>query len=125
MTITSFWCDNCKEDLDLPSLKGALLTGEEYFWALCSKRRCGKKLIRRISDRKNDPYFRLSRKVRKERDDLKIELLQPSNPKFQRYYKEQWDKIEENNEKYEQEQKKKKLERDDWYKNNKFNHQGV
>lgn len=120
--ITSFWCDNCKEDLDLPALKSSLLTGEQYFWALCSNGKCRKKLIRRISDRKNDPYFRVSRKTRMELDKFKIDLIQPGSSRFEMYYKEQWRKMEEDAQRYEQEQIRKKQEREHWYKDNKLHH---
>lgn len=123
--ISSFWCSNCKKDLDLPALKSSLLTGEEYFWALCNNGKCRRKLIRRITDRKNDPYFRVSKKVRMEMEELKIDLIQPSNPKFQMYYKNQWDKMEQDAEKYEQEQIRKKQERENWYRDNKLNHRGA
>ena len=60
-----------------------------------------------------------------EREKFGVDVIQPTDNKFEKFYKEQWRNLEEQAEKYEQEQKRKKLERELWYKNNKFRRESV
>lgn len=72
---------------------------------------CKKWLVRLINDAMNDPYFRLSRKVRGDRKKYANDLLQPGDPGFDLLYphhKKERERKEEEEAKKQWEQENKK-----------------
>lgn len=116
MTV-SFFCRECGLDQEREGerIKTSLA---EFFRARC--RKCEATLVRYISEREKDPYFRYSLKVKRERAEFAKDLLQPGEDGFKLYYKDEYDKIEKAKEDHENEMKRKKEERDAYYK--KFKH---
>lgn len=103
--IVSFYCKRCGLDQDLPAEKRNYYGGGEKFVAKC---RCGKELMRLITEKHLDPYFYESKKLRRQRAEAENDLLQPSDPKFKTLYKDEYDRIEKAKEEYEAEIKKRK-----------------
>ena len=106
MTI-DFWCTACKKDLELP----ARVLNDYYFIAQCNGEDedgdlCDKKLYRHIKNKHEDPYFRLSEKLRSERIRMSKDLIQPNDPRFKLYYKDEYDKIERAEQEYELKKKR-------------------
>lgn len=85
--------------------------GCAYFRAVCPK---GHKVVRYITEKDKDPYYRKSEKVQKELRKMKRDLIQPGEDGFKTYYSEQWKKIESASEEWErkQEEKRKQIEND-------------
>ena len=115
--VVSFFCKKCQKDQDLPGIP-ASYQEDRYFWANCEE--CGKKLVRYITE-KNDPYYRQSIKLKKEREKLKIDLIQPSDSRFRLWYRQKWLEMEKAAEQYEEEQKKQEQGRLDFYNKHKHN----
>jgi|SRR3990167_7050953 len=103
--IVSFWCKRCKLDQDLPAEKRYYYGGGEKFVSKC---KCGEELMRLITEKHLDPYFRESEKLRRQRAMMEKELIQPSDPRFRTLYKDEYDRIEKAKENYENEIKKRK-----------------
>lgn len=83
--IILFWCDRCKQDWDLIAerhWKSSLFP--DVWGAKCPD--CKLEMIRLIDDAQNDPYFRLSKKVRLERRKFADYLVQMGDPKFDLLY---------------------------------------
>ena len=78
------------------------------------------KLIRHITDKLSDPYFKRSFKLKVQRQELRKDLLQPGQEGYQTYYKVEYDKIEQAREAYELKQKAKEKSKIDFY--NKYSH---
>ena len=102
----SFYCGDCALDQDLEARKGKIRSGEEYFFVLCVN--CKRRLIRMITEPKNDPYFRQSKKIRRQRAEMAKDLIQPGEAGFQILYKAEYDKIERAREEAELKEKMKK-----------------
>src|SRR3990167_8167293 len=117
MRMISFFGKNCKLDQDLIAERHSN-PWSEWFMAHC--RTCKSKLIRYISDN-NDPYFRESLKLRRQRNEYKKDLIQYGQANFKTFYKEQWEKFEAQKEDWEKAQIQKKKEKDEFYNNNKLN----
>ena len=64
----------------------------KIYEAMCPQCR---KTIKREVGNPQDPYYRLSPKVRKQIKEQIKDLIQPDDPKFQTYYKEAWNKLQE------------------------------
>ena len=93
MTI-DFWCNECKKDFELRAWKSG-----NYFLSKCNGEdedgdECEETLVRFIKDKHKDPYFRLSEKLRRDRIKMAKDLIQPSDPRFKLYYKDEYDKME-------------------------------
>ncbi len=117
-TSVSFFCKDCRLDQDLEAIKSSYRE-YEYFYALC--RECGHKLFRYITERQKDPYYQTSLKIKREKDKLKIDLLQPGDNRFKLWYSQQWQKLEEAKQKYEDNLEEQKQGRDNFYKQYRHN----
>jgi hypothetical protein len=113
MTEISFFCKKCGIDQDLPAIKVDNSYGQ-WFEAKC--RRCKGKVIRYITEKNNDPYYYLSKRVKIDRERFSRDLIQPGQSGFQTYYRNEWLKIEEANQKIEIGREKRKKDRNDFYK---------
>ena len=113
----SFFCKKCSLDQNLLAFINFNGYGN-WFQAKCGK--CNCKLIRYITEKEKDPYYRLSKNVIINRDKYKKDLIQPNDYGFKTYYKEQYDKMEKAEEEYQKKIIKEKIERDKFYK--KFKH---
>lgn len=118
MTTVSFFCKACGVDQDL---NARLITNSyaQTFQANCQD--CGKKLIRYITDKNKDPYFYESVKLKKQRHEMKRDLIQPGQEGFQMLYKKEYDKIQEAAEKHEKKMRDKRRARDAFLKANSAN----
>lgn len=113
-TSVNFYCDRCSLDQVLEPYQETLSTGEEYFWAKCQG--CRRKVVRYITEIKNDPYFKKSFNLKVQRNELKKDLIQPGDPEFQMYYKAEYDKIMKAEEERARKEKAKQQEKVDFYK---------
>ena len=73
-----------------------------------SKPECGTLCYRNITNKQNDPYFRESIKIQKQRVEFSDDLVQYGDSRFKTLYKDQWDKFENQQEQAEEKRKKKK-----------------
>ncbi len=84
---TEFWCQGCQKDFARMAHKVVITAyAKPIAFYEC---KCPKNLHvcrRRITDKGNDQYYRLSKLVRKAQSDHEIDLLQPDDPRFKRYY---------------------------------------
>jgi len=89
-----FYCKQCDEDMRLLARKGytRYRGGRWFYRAFCEK--CDKELIRRLTDKKNDPYFAESKRLRNDRKKYWKQLLQRNDPRFKRVYGD-WELAEE------------------------------
>ena len=94
----------------------------KWFVAKCPK--CGSECVRYSTDKHLDPYFKKSEKMKREREKYRDDLVQPGDSRFKSLYPEQWDKMEEANEKWEARKRKEKEDRDKFYKDN-FNERSI
>ena len=117
-TSVSFFCRNCRTDQDLEARKSSYQK-DDYFWAEC--RDCGQKLVRYITERQKDPYYHESIKLMKQRDKLSVDLIQPGDNRFKLWYREKWQEIEMASRRYEDNLKKEKQGRDNFYKEHRHN----
>ena len=91
----------------------------KYFAAECSE--CEKRLVRLIENKHQDPYFRFSKKLGRQRIRMAKDLIQPSDPRFKLYYKDEYDKIERAVEAKEKEKKAKAKERAELHDSYRYN----
>lgn len=133
--IISFYCDKCELDQDLPTIKSSNRYGlnlatntlyesenyKEWYKARC--RKCNKPLIRYITDPDKDPYFAKSKKIRKQRNALKKDLLQYGDDGFKTAYPKQYAMMEKRKEMLYNKKIRKKKEKDEFY--NKHKHDVV
>lgn len=113
MTIVSFYCKDCQLDQDVLAHKVSNSLCE-FFQARC--RKCNQKVIRHITEKHLDPYFRLSKKIREQRQRLHKDLIQPGEAGFQTYYKKEYDKIERARAEYERKAIENEKRRNEFYK---------
>lgn len=113
--IVSFFCDRCKIDMDLNAFKSSY-HGEEYFYSKCSF--CHGKVVRHITKKETDPYFRRSRKVIVDRKKMSRDLLQPWQDGFRTYYQKEWEKIDKASQEYDRKQQDAVKKRQEWYNKN-------
>jgi hypothetical protein len=112
MTI-SFYCKKCGLDQDLLAIKSGNRYGD-WFEAKC--RKCSSKLKRYITGKEHDPYYFESKRVKIDRLKFSRDLIQPGQSGFQTFYRNEWLKMEETNEKLEMAKIKKIKDRNDFYK---------
>src|SRR3990167_4547221 len=112
MVTVSFWCKQCKKDLDLPARK--VRDGEEVFVTNCPW--CRKEFVRFITHPHKDEYYVSSRRVTIHRQQYAKDLVQPTQNDFQKFYRKEWLELEKKREEYEKEERKKRRERDAYYK---------
>lgn len=95
---TDFFCRNCKTEFDALGRKviSTYRGMRASYHATC---KCGSDCERYITDEQNDPYYFLSPKLNKLRQQYEIDLLQPDDPRFKTYYgdprEETWKAMEE------------------------------
>ena len=103
-----FWCERCRKDVDAVGYRHTTMyaldvdSGETvpttdprpsaWYEARCPK---GHHLIRRITDKASDPYYRLSLAMRRDRARYERDLLQPSDPRFKYVYPTEWKRLQE------------------------------
>lgn len=79
----SFWCDACDADVDTKGTKIVRMHSGKLpiaWWVgFCPSRH---KLIRRITDKVNDPYYNKSVVVKKMRSKYRDDLLTPDDDRF-------------------------------------------
>ena len=83
--IITFWCRRCRQDWKLLAerrWKNSIFG--EIWSAKCGE--CGTEMVRLIDDAMNDPYFRLSKKVKGERRKYEFDLIQMDDPRFDLLY---------------------------------------
>lgn len=108
----SFWCDRCGKDFHLAAYVSSV-QGEKYFWAKCPD--CRRKLVRYIENVHLDPYYRRSFRLKVQRRELRKDLIQPDDPLFKVYYRQEWEKLEKAKADFEAKERLKKKSRDDFY----------
>lgn len=128
MLVTDFYCEDCDLDQRLPGYEQGYLDSfsKKMGWKVTPRwyandcKKCNRKLIRYITEKHLDPYFRKSKKLRYLRRKYANELIQPNDPKFALLYPEKAremslakDRLEKRKESYAQ-------ERDVYYR--KFRH---
>ena len=109
----SFWCDKCRIDFD----NDAILRNNglaKWFETKCPK--CRERSIRYADNPKEDPYYQKSEKIKRQLYQFSKDLIQPNDPKYQMYYKKQYDEMEKNKELYYNRAIKEKKQKDDYYK---------
>ena len=105
----TFYCRECDSEQDREPYPG-LYRGEKYWWTKCKK--CRRKLIRYVDNKNQDPYFRLSPKLRRERQEYSKDLIQPGQTGFKTLYPKSHRAIQEAEErgfKAREETKRKKM----------------
>ena len=113
----SFYCKDCRLDQDIfPRKEKNRFV--EWFSADC--RKCGENLIRYITNKHLDPYYYNSLELRKQRNLLAKELIQPGDSRFKKYYRTEYDKLELTAQKLEERKEKEKADRDDFYSRFKY-----
>lgn len=88
--ITNFWCDKCKVDYSdyklTPIVESDWVKQEHHIAYWKSKHKCGKWNRRYITDKKYDPYWVKSKKMKKDRGNYYRDMLQPSDSGFDMLY---------------------------------------
>ncbi len=82
--VKAFWCDTCKKDFVNIAYKH-LDNWSESAWYK-SKHKCGKWVMRFITDSFKDPYWFKSRKVRRDQSEHILDLIQPGETGFHLLY---------------------------------------
>ena len=98
----SFFCKKCQ--LDQENFPHQI--NEHAYASKCGK--CGGRMLRYIKDKHLDPYFRESIKLQKQRQEFSKDIIQYGDPRFEKFYKDQWDKFEQQKEAFEKEKQRKK-----------------
>jgi len=92
--VTDFFCTVCKLDCagtgfrQVCTLRQNLPTA--WFVGFCPK---GHRLVRRITDKDTDSYYDRSPLIRRQRYELRDDLLTPEDPRFRMLYPKQWEKL--------------------------------
>lgn len=92
-TETEFFCDWCVQDFTAPAYK----TWSEHYgvgaWiSFCPI--CGRPMCRWITDKKNDPYYAKSARVRSMRSEFMADTLQPQQYGFRTLYGDPFEKYQ-------------------------------
>lgn len=92
--ITDFYCSVCKHDVSGTAFRQVCTIRQDrptaWFVSFCPK---GHRLVRRITDKDTDPYYDISPLVRRQRYELRDDLLTPDDPRFKILYPKQWEKL--------------------------------
>lgn len=82
-----FWCDTCRQDFESPARKTRYrLEGEVIATLRGECPDCGEMAIRYATHRDQDPYYQKSSKVRRQRNQYRIEMLQGREYGFKTHY---------------------------------------
>ena len=94
VTKSDFFCTTCKKDFagiafkQVSSIRAMLPTA--WFVGKCPE---GHTALRRITDKITDPYYNLSLMVAKQRADMALDFIDPTDPRFKELYPEQYRKL--------------------------------
>lgn len=84
-----FWCGECDADFDTQGLKQVRLLTDgtlvAWYYGWCP---VGHRVLRYITDKHRDPYYRESFIVRRQAIDFVDDLMQPTDPRFALRYPE-------------------------------------
>lgn len=80
---TSFWCNQDRRDFDGEAEEYTARDGAKYLRGYCPK---GHRVVRYVTNRKQDPYYHESTKVREEALKYWKDTLQPGDTGFDTYY---------------------------------------
>jgi hypothetical protein len=98
--VTDFYCPVCKQDVSGTGFRQVCTIRQNYptawYVSFCPSHH---KIIRRITDKDTDPYYELSPLVKRQRYELRDDLLDPTDPRFKVLYPEQFAKLFPNGEK--------------------------
>lgn len=92
--VSSFWCAKCKKDFDAQARKRIGMAGVwpvAWYVARC---KCGTQAIRRITDKRKDPYYRNSYLIKYSRVKDYNDMLHPHDPMFKLVYPKKWEQLE-------------------------------
>lgn len=126
MTTTSFYCRNCKNDFDRPAFENGYpektcvqlgIARQSIKWYESKCGQCGRKVIRFITDKNQDPYFQYSKKVRSQRTQFSKDSVQYWEKGFQSLYPSQYTKFQVAELMYQAQERKDMETRDELYKN--------
>ena len=82
-----FWCDTCQEDFQSPARKTRYrLEGDVIATLRGECPECGEIAIRYATHRDQDPYYQKSLKIRRQRNQYRIDMLQGKEYGFRTYY---------------------------------------
>lgn len=82
-----FWCDTCQQDFESPARKTRYrLEGSVIATLRGACPDCGETAIRYATHRDQDPYYQKSLKVRRQRNQYRIEMLQGREYGFKTHY---------------------------------------
>jgi ribosomal protein S27AE len=82
-----FWCNVCQEDFTSPARKTRYrLEGDVIATIRGECPSCGETAIRYATHRDQDPYYQRSLKIRRQRNQYKIEMLQGKEYGFRTHY---------------------------------------
>ena len=121
MVEMDFYCKDCRLDQKQKTFKRQNRFG---FWYETSCVTC-EKTLKRLPQSKLDPYFFESIKLKRERDVLAKDLIQPGDPRFKLYYKDQWDKMEAGAEALQNKENQESDDKHDFLKNSRSKSEGV
>lgn len=89
-----FWCTVCKKDCTGPGYRQVATIRERvptaWYVAFCPQ---GHRMIRRITDKSDDPYYYQSMFLQRQRMDMAMDLLTPDDPRFRILYPKQWEEL--------------------------------
>lgn len=82
-----FWCDTCQQDFESPARKTRYrLEGDVIATLRGGCPDCGETAIRYATHRDQDPYYQKSLKIRRQRNQYRIEMLQGREYGFRTHY---------------------------------------
>ena len=82
-----FWCDTCQQDFQSPARKTRYrLEGDTIATLRGECEECGEVAIRYATHRDQDPYYQRSLKIRRQRNQYRIEMLQSREYGFKTHY---------------------------------------
>jgi len=88
-----FWCDGCKKDFTSTGRKVAsYVTGVPVAW-YTARCKCGRKAIRRITDKSRDPYYKKSFLIRFQRVRNYNDMLSPADDLFKIIYPKEYARL--------------------------------
>ena len=87
---TFFWCNKCKKDVETIGHKQVTSVDTAWYVGFCPK---GHKLLRYITDKKDDPYYSQSLFLKRQRFELLKDIVQPGHPMFKKLYPKMWEEI--------------------------------
>lgn len=112
-SVIAFWCDICKKDVFGPAHKRVMVPKGQLPIAWHESRCPSDHLVvRYITDKGADPYYRRSLMMKRERMKMAMDLVQPSDPRFRILYPQQYQKMKEDRERQQIQQEAELVEND-------------